>query len=151
MHFAKAPHQRHAAIPEFTKKSMGFSRQNSMGAIEQSIVHLAYMESSPVNGCTFCIDMHLTQATRPQSPLANPYCTADGRWLMLVVQPKDFAAFARAIGRPCLSDDPRSADATGRMGNSAALVAELDAVFATQSIAHWKQVLEGGRVIFSVV
>ncbi|CAN7767105.1 CoA transferase [Cupriavidus necator] len=89
--------------------------------------------------------------TSPDSPTLNPYRTADGRWLMLAIQSKDFPAFAQVIGQPGLADDPRFVDPPARQRNSVALVAELDAVFAGQPIAHWKQVLDAGRVIFSVV
>jgi formyl-CoA transferase len=87
----------------------------------------------------------------PHSPMVNPYRTADGRWLILAVPPKDFPTFMRVIGRPELATDLRFIDPPARQRNSAILVAELDAVFASQPIAHWNKVLEAGRVIFSVV
>ena len=89
--------------------------------------------------------------SHPRSPLGNPYRTADGRWLMLAVQAKDFAGLARAIGRLELAEDPRFVDQSSRERNSAVLVSELDAVFASQPLDHWKHVLEAGRVIFSAV
>lgn len=87
----------------------------------------------------------------PLNPLGNPYRSADGRWLMLAVQGKDFAGLALALGRPELAEDPRFADQQSREHNSATLVAELDTVFARQPLAHWKRVLDQGRVIFSAV
>ena len=87
----------------------------------------------------------------PLSPLVNPYRTADGRWLMLVVQPKDFPAFARTVGRPELAEDPRFAEPQSRSRNATSLVDLLDTVFQGQPLAHWKKALDEGRVIFSVV
>lgn len=88
---------------------------------------------------------------RPNSPLANPYRTADGRWLIIAVQPKDFPGLAWAIGRPALAEDPRFVDAASRELNSLALTTELDAAFASEPLAYWKQALEQARVIFGPV
>jgi len=87
----------------------------------------------------------------PPNALVNPYRTSDNRWLMLVVQGKDFVGFAQAIGRPALVEDPRFADRKELARNAKALVEVLDPLFASQPLAHWKKVLEDGRVIFGVV
>lgn len=47
--------------PELTKKFMEFS-QLGKGAIEQSIIDLMMLRASQMNGCTFCIDMHVKEA-----------------------------------------------------------------------------------------
>jgi crotonobetainyl-CoA:carnitine CoA-transferase CaiB-like acyl-CoA transferase len=87
----------------------------------------------------------------PSNALLNPYQTADGRWILLVAaQRKDWPAFARAIGRPDLLEDPRFDD-TNRIANAAVLVEILDPLFASQPLEHWKQVLSAARVIFGVV
>ena len=87
----------------------------------------------------------------PPNALVNPYRTSDNRWLMLVVQGKDFVGFAQAIGQPALVEDPRFADRKELARNAKALVEVLDPLFASQPLAHWKKVLEEGRVIFGVV
>jgi crotonobetainyl-CoA:carnitine CoA-transferase CaiB-like acyl-CoA transferase len=87
----------------------------------------------------------------PANALLNPYQTFDGRWILLVAaQRKDWPGFAKAIGKPELVDDPRFAD-DKRAANAAALVDILDPLFASQPLAHWKEVLNNGRVIFGVV
>ena len=88
---------------------------------------------------------------RPNSPLANPYRTADDRWLIIAVQPKDFPGLARAVGRPALAEDPRFADPGSRALNSVALVKELDAAFASEPLSYWRQTLEQARVIYGAV
>jgi crotonobetainyl-CoA:carnitine CoA-transferase CaiB-like acyl-CoA transferase len=88
---------------------------------------------------------------KPPNALVNPYRASDNRWLMLVVQGKDFAGLARAIGRPELVEDPRFASHDALEANAAALVEVLDPLFASQPIAHWRKVLDDARVIFSVV
>ncbi|MDE0852906.1 MAG: CoA transferase [Nevskia sp.] len=89
---------------------------------------------------------------RPPNPLLNPYQTSDGRWLLLVCpQDKDFATLANAMGMPQLLGDARFGGIKARSQNAAALVEILDPVFAEQSLEHWKQVFDQGRVIYSVV
>jgi crotonobetainyl-CoA:carnitine CoA-transferase CaiB-like acyl-CoA transferase len=88
----------------------------------------------------------------PPNALLNPYQTSDNRWILLVAaQRKDWPGFAKAIGMPQLIDDPRFSDEHGRAANAAQLVDVLDPLFASQTLAHWKDVLTAGRVIFGVV
>jgi crotonobetainyl-CoA:carnitine CoA-transferase CaiB-like acyl-CoA transferase len=87
----------------------------------------------------------------PPNALLNPYQTSDGRWILLVAaQRKDWPGFCNAIGKPELLADPRFTD-DSRIANAAQLVEILDPMFASQPLAHWKQVLDAGRVIFGVV
>ena len=88
----------------------------------------------------------------PPNALLNPYRTADNRWLLLVAaQPKDWPGFVKAIGMPQLLQDPRFADPQQRAANAAQLVEILDPLFESQKLAHWKEALDAGRVIFGVV
>jgi crotonobetainyl-CoA:carnitine CoA-transferase CaiB-like acyl-CoA transferase len=88
----------------------------------------------------------------PPNALLNPYQTSDNRWILLVAaQKKDWPGFAKAIGMPQLLEDPRFADDHQRAANSAHLVEILDPLFGSQPLAHWKDVLNAGRVIFGVV
>jgi formyl-CoA transferase len=88
----------------------------------------------------------------PDNALMNPYRTADDRWFLLVAaQEKDWPGFAKAIGMPQLLDDSRFADAHLRAANAKQLVDILDPLFESESLAHWKAMLENGGVIFGVV
>jgi crotonobetainyl-CoA:carnitine CoA-transferase CaiB-like acyl-CoA transferase len=88
----------------------------------------------------------------PPNALLNPYRTSDDRWLLLVAaQEKDWPGFVKAINRPELLEDARFRDAKSRIHDAEALVSILDPLFASQPIAHWKSVLDAGRVIFGVV
>lgn len=88
----------------------------------------------------------------PPNALLNPYQTSDNRWILLVAaQRKDWPGFAKAIGMPQLIEDPRFSEEHGRAENAAQLVEVLDPLFASQTLAHWKDVLTAGRVIFGVV
>ncbi|RFP15817.1 MULTISPECIES: CaiB/BaiF CoA-transferase family protein [unclassified Duganella] len=89
---------------------------------------------------------------RPSNALLNPYRSADQRWLLLVAaQEKDWPGFVQAMRLPQLLDDPRFATKQLRVQHAADLVALLDPVFASQPLAHWRTVLDQGRVIFGVV
>ncbi len=90
----------------------------------------------------------------PPNALAGAsYRTSDDRWLLLcfVDENKGWPVFAKAIERADLLEDARFADSKGRRANSSALVAELDALFATQPLAHWKTMLDGARLAYGVV
>jgi crotonobetainyl-CoA:carnitine CoA-transferase CaiB-like acyl-CoA transferase len=56
-----------------------------------------------------------------------------------------------AIGRENLADDPRFATKEARKQNAPALVAELDAVFATREMPEWRTILDAVGVTFGVV
>jgi len=81
------------------------------------------------------------------------YKCADGRWIILSLlnEEKQFPVFAKVIRREELLSDPRFATKAARHSNAPDLIAILDEVFATQPLAHWRQVLDGNGLIFGVV
>ena len=76
---------------------------------------------------------------RMRAPLNNSYRAGDDRvfWLICLEAERHWPKVLAALDRPDLGDDPRFADATGILSNAEALVAELDAVFATRSLDEW--------------
>ncbi|WP_336773453.1 carboxymuconolactone decarboxylase family protein [Paenibacillus sp. MMO-58] len=48
--------------PEFTKKMMDLSYAEKTSSIETSIIHLVHIRASQMNGCGFCLDMHVKEA-----------------------------------------------------------------------------------------
>jgi crotonobetainyl-CoA:carnitine CoA-transferase CaiB-like acyl-CoA transferase len=74
------------------------------------------------------------------NPLVNSYKTKDGRWLwMVVIQPEPhWQSFCEHIGRPDLADDARFSDFHARMANCTELIDILDEVFASHTIAEWR-------------
>lgn len=48
--------------PEFFKKFMDFSLALKDSAIEEKIEDLVHIRASQMNGCAFCLDMHVKQA-----------------------------------------------------------------------------------------
>jgi AhpD family alkylhydroperoxidase len=49
--------------PELFKKFVEFNLAVKSSSIEQSIQDLVSIRASQLNGCAFCLDMHITQAT----------------------------------------------------------------------------------------
>lgn len=48
--------------PELLKKLVEFSMQTQKSSIEQSIHDLVNIRASQLNGCAFCLDMHIKEA-----------------------------------------------------------------------------------------
>ncbi|KQV90414.1 alkylhydroperoxidase [Massilia sp. Root351] len=49
--------------PELFKKLVELNTVIKQGAIEESILDLVAIRASQINGCGFCVDMHIKQAT----------------------------------------------------------------------------------------
>lgn len=49
--------------PELFKKFVEFNMSLKKGSIEESIQDLVVIRASQINGCAFCVDMHIKQAT----------------------------------------------------------------------------------------
>jgi crotonobetainyl-CoA:carnitine CoA-transferase CaiB-like acyl-CoA transferase len=86
-------------------------------------------------------DMPRPTREQPFNVLVNTYRTADGRWLSLSMLQADayWAGFCEAIGRTDMVDDPRFVDAKARVEHTAECLAELDATFLAQPLAHWTE------------
>lgn len=78
------------------------------------------------------------------NPLTRSYTTADGRVLAFTCLQGQvyWAPLCEAIGRPDLAKDERFGDHTSLRENSQAAIAELDAVFATGTLAEWRERLD---------
>jgi len=87
----------------------------------------------------------------PPNAAMNLYRTADDSWLMLVMLPAKWPAFVKAIGRDDLASDARFADPAKQAANAAALTAILDEVFASQPLAHWREVLDQLGITYGIV
>ena len=87
---------------------------------------------------------------RMGSPTVNNYVAGDGRafWLVGLEGPRHWPALARAVGRPEWLEDERFAEPRSRAANAEALIAELDAIFATRTLEEWAAVFEGEPELF---
>ncbi len=88
-------------------------------------------------------EMPLFPRTQAPNPIVNSYRTKDERWLFLnMLQPDRFwADFCTHIGRPDMITDARFESGMARFQNREACVAELDAVFASRTLAEWREAL----------
>jgi len=78
------------------------------------------------------------------NPCINNYRDRDGRWFWIVGLEGDrhWPPLTRVVGHPEWVDDPRFATAADRAANAAALIALLDAIFATRSREEWGRIFD---------
>ena len=87
----------------------------------------------------------------PPNAIFNVYQTADDEWFLIVVQDKDWPALAKGIGRPDLLSDSQFVDEAKRGANAAQLTEILDALFRSQSLAHWREVFDLAHITYGIV
>jgi formyl-CoA transferase len=87
----------------------------------------------------------------PANPTMNVYQSADNNWFLLLVTPDKLAVLANGIGRSDLLTDIRFNDPAKLVANSAQLTAILDEVFASQPMAHWREVFDNAHITFGDV
>ena len=80
--------------------------------------------------------------TRMPNPTVNNYVAGDGRrfWIVGLEGERHWPPLARAVGRPDWLDDDRYSTPQARAQNAEALIAELDAAFATKPLDEWRAV-----------
>jgi formyl-CoA transferase len=80
--------------------------------------------------------------TKAAEPANNIYRTKDGRWLVLcLLYDEWWPDLASKLHREEWLTDPRYSDPSTRTANNIALIAELDAIFATKTLAQWEEEL----------
>jgi formyl-CoA transferase len=91
--------------------------------------------------------------TTASNPITNSYPTSDGRWLYLVCLQADrfWAELCGVIGRPDLVEDERFVDMGARAAHAAECVAELEAVFRSETLEHWKGRLQSFTGVWAPV
>ena len=80
----------------------------------------------------------------PPNPLISAYEAGDGKrfWMLGLQGDRHWPDVLRAVGRPEWADDERFADLMARFANSAELVRELNAIFATKPLDEWAEVFD---------
>src|SRR3954454_8757305 len=110
------------------------------------------------NGCSvqaaLCGDPVAPQPPREEAvnALRVHYRCADGRWLLLSIASDEWRwdKFKSCLADAAL-DDPHYASIASREENARALVCDLDRIFATRDLAHWRRVLDEAGLIFGIV
>jgi crotonobetainyl-CoA:carnitine CoA-transferase CaiB-like acyl-CoA transferase len=132
------------------------------GAINAALVqrlrtgHAAVVDASLLNTAMWSMQRSITQATidgvdklpvfsrqASPNPLVNTYRTKDDRFIALCMLQgqRYWASFCEAVGRPDLASDPRFAAEADRSKNRVECTAEFDAMFATRTLAEWREIL----------
>jgi crotonobetainyl-CoA:carnitine CoA-transferase CaiB-like acyl-CoA transferase len=78
------------------------------------------------------------------NPAINNYTAGDGRrfWIVGLEGARHWPPLARAVGHPEWLDDERFATPQARAQNARTLIAALDEVFATKTLAEWSAVFD---------
>ncbi|VEG43103.1 putative acyl-CoA transferase/carnitine dehydratase [Mycolicibacterium flavescens] len=76
------------------------------------------------------------------NPCMNNYAAGDGRrfWIVGLEAGRHWPPLCRAVGRPQWLTDPRFDTPRARAVNAVELVAELDEIFASKTLAEWGEV-----------
>ena len=84
------------------------------------------------------------------NPCMNNYVAADGRrfWLVGLEADRHWPALCRAVGRPEWLSDNRFATARDRARNARDLIAALDEIFASRTLAEWSEAFSGEPELF---
>ena len=82
--------------------------------------------------------------TKPQNPLMNSYCAADGKWFWLVgaESERHWPGIVEALGDPALLEDQRFKTPRERRRNSQELVLAIDALAARHSREEWAAIFK---------
>lgn len=127
-------------------------------AVAQRVMtgHASVVDVSLLSTSTWSMQRTIMEATaqgvgrlpRPkretlQNPLVNVYRTRDDRYLSLCMlqAQKYWATFCNVAGRPDLATDPRFETAEARASNCRECMAALDALFASHTLAEWREIL----------
>lgn len=108
-------------------------------AVSWMSIHIAgYLASGEVRG-------RFGSATAEIVP-HQAFAALDGHLMVAAGNDGLFRKLAILLGRPAWADDPRFADNGSRVTNRKLLIPMLEAIFATRSIAAWRQALDAAGV-----
>ncbi len=84
------------------------------------------------------------------NPCMNNYLAGDGKrfWIVGLEADRHWPSLCRAVGHPEWLDDSRFTTARDRAINSRELIATLDAIFATKTLAEWAQAFDAEPELF---
>jgi crotonobetainyl-CoA:carnitine CoA-transferase CaiB-like acyl-CoA transferase len=87
------------------------------------------------------------------NPIINSFHDSQGKWfwLLLLQADRHWPDLLRALGSTELANDERFKDIPSRMANNGALVAELDKIFTTRTLAEWGPIFDRENVWYAPV
>lgn len=132
--------------PELFKKFVEFNIKVKDSAIEPSILDLVFIRASQINGCAFCLDMHVKQATIHGERPLRLYHVAAWRESTLFV-PRERAALAWTEALTQLPPQGVSDEIYDRVRTQLSEKEISDLTFAVMAINAWNRV----NIAFKVV
>lgn len=125
--------------PEFFKKFAEFGNAIKHSSIEESIHDLVNIRASQINGCTFCLDMHVKEATlRGERPLRIHHVAA---WReSMLFEPRERAALAWTEALTQLSPQGVSDDVYERVRAHLSEKELTDLTYLVMAINAWNRI-----------
>ena len=90
---------------------------------------------------------------KAENPLANNYCSKDGKWFLLF-NPRieiSWEELCEGLGRPDLKDDPRFDSEEKRAENNEDIIRMMDQAFATKNLNEWEPWFREKNIIYGRV
>ncbi len=125
--------------PQQFKALMAFSEEVKNGSIESSIIDLVDIRASQLNGCTFCLDMHVKEATIHQERPLRLHHIASWRESQLF-SPRERAALAWTEALTKLSDMGVADELYERVRGQFSEKEITDLTFQIMAINAWNRV-----------
>lgn len=92
----------------------------------------------------FGVPLEVASRLSVGNPCINNYQDSEGRWFWVVGLDPDrhWPPMAKAVGHPEWIEDPDYATFGARMERSVELIAELDTIFASRTLAEWAEIFD---------
>ncbi|EXF47317.1 alkylhydroperoxidase [Pseudomonas sp. BAY1663] len=132
--------------PELFKKLVEFSFALRTSVIEQSIRDLVEIRASQINGCAFCVDMHVKEATMHGERALRLHHVATWRESTLF-SPRERAALAWTEILTRIPAEGVPDDVYERVRTQLSEKELSDLTFQVMSINAWNRVNVGFRVV----
>jgi AhpD family alkylhydroperoxidase len=132
--------------PELFKKFVEFNHAIEKSSIEQSLHDLVVIRVSQINGCAFCLDMHVKQATmRGERPLRLHHLAIWRESTLFI--PRERAALAWAEALTSISPQGLSDEIYQRVRTQLSEKELSDLSFVVMSINAWNRINIGFSVV----
>lgn len=132
--------------PELFKKFVEFNHAIEKSSIEQSLHDLVVIRASQINGCAFCLDMHVKQATmRGERPLRLHHLAIWRESTLFI--PRERAALAWAEALTSISPQGVSDEIYQRVRTQLSEKELSDLSFVVMSINAWNRINIGFSVV----
>ncbi|HEY4144524.1 carboxymuconolactone decarboxylase family protein [Pinirhizobacter sp.] len=132
--------------PDLLQKFLGFSNALRKSSIEDSIHDMVNIRASQINGCTFCLDMHVKEASlRGERPLRLHHLAA---WReSTLFSPRERAALAWTETLTQLPAQGVADDIYERVRTQLSEKELSDLTFIIMSINAWNRINVGFRPV----